>query len=96
MTRAQKIWDFLFGVALIAGAPLCTFYIVGFSLSFAASSQFVGLVVLMSAIAAFACACIWRKKHRVLPRSVFAAEVAVAIVAGILFMVVFMAAIFPY
>ena len=92
MTRAQKIWDFVFGVALIAGAPVGTFYIVALALTFAATSQFAGPVVLMTATAAFVGACLWRKKHRVLPSSLFVTEVAVAIVASVLFMLVFVAA----
>ena len=92
MTRAQKIWDFLFGVALIGGAPIVTFCVVAFALHFADSSRFAGPVVLMCATSAFACACIWRKKNRALPNSFFVAEVATAICASVLFMVVFVAA----
>lgn len=88
MTRAQKIWDFLFGVALVGGAPIVTFYAVASVLHFANISCFSGPLVLMCATAAFACACIWRKKHRVLPGSLFVTEVSVAIFVSVLFMVV--------
>jgi hypothetical protein len=92
MTRAQKIWDFLFGVALIGAAPIVMFMAAAFALRFVAGSRFAGPLVLTSATAAFAGACIWRKKHRVLPSSLFVAEVAVAIFASVLFMLVFVAA----
>jgi multisubunit Na+/H+ antiporter MnhB subunit len=92
MTRAQKIWDFLFGVALIGGAPIVTFMVTAFALHFAAGSQIVTLVVLTSATIAFVIACIWRRKHRVLPSSFFAAEILVAIFTSVLFMLVFIAA----
>jgi hypothetical protein len=92
MTRAQKIWDFVFGVALIAGAPIITFFVAAFALHFAASARFIPPMVLMLATVAFVGACIWRKKHRVLPSSVFAAEVVAAIFASLLFMLIFVAA----
>ena len=92
MTRAQKIWDFLFGVTLIGGAPIAMFCVAGFVLRLADISRFVGPVILICASAAFACACLWRKKHRVLPGSFFVAEVATAICATVLFMVFFVAA----
>ncbi|MEI8287984.1 MAG: hypothetical protein WCH99_00815 [Verrucomicrobiota bacterium] len=88
MKRAQKIWDLLFGVALIGGAPISTFYAAVFVLHFANVSRFSGPLVLICTTAAFACACIWRKKHRVLPVSLFATEVSVAVFVSVLFMVV--------
>src|ERR1039457_2970233 len=92
MTRAQKIWDFLFGVALIGGAPIVTFMAAVFALHFVTDSRFVPLVVLALATIAFVIACIWRRKHRVLPSSFFGAELLVAIFASVLFMLVFIAA----
>ena len=92
MTAAQKIWDFMFGVALMAGAPIVTFFAVASILRFAASWPFVPMIVMGISAVAFAGACIWRKRHRVLPASFFAAEVVLAIFASILFMVVFVAA----
>ena len=92
MTRAQKIWDFVFGVALIGSAPIVTFMAAAFALHFAAGSRLVPLLVLASATIAFVIACIWRRKHRILPSSFFAAEVLIAIFASVLFMLVFIAA----
>jgi len=92
MTRIKQIWDFLFGVALIASTPIVTFVIATFILHFAASARFIPPMVLMLATAAFVGACIWRKKNRVLPDSVFVAEVVVAILASVLFMLAFVAA----
>jgi hypothetical protein len=61
-------------------------------LRFAASARFIPPMVLMLATASCVGACIWRKKHRVLPGSVFVAEVVAAIFASVLFMLVFVAA----
>jgi hypothetical protein len=82
MTRAQKIRDFVFGVALIAGAPIVTFFVAMIALQNKSSERFIPPMVLMLA---FVGACIWRKKQRVLPGSVFVAEVVAAILASVLF-----------
>jgi hypothetical protein len=96
MTRTQKIWDFLFGVAVIGGAPIVAFCFVALIFSFvfhsADSSPLIGLVVLASGAAAFVAACLWRRKHRHLPSSFFIAELLVAVFAGVLFMLIFVAA----
>ena len=92
MTRSQKICDFIFGVALIGGAPIVAFFVAGFILSFAASSRLVPLAVFGCGFIAFVVACIWRRKHRHLSSSFFAAEIVTAIITSVLFMLVFVAA----
>lgn len=92
MTVAQKIWDFLFGVALIAASPILIFFVAVSVLRFAVNSPLVSLLVFAVSIVAFFGACIWRKRHRALPGSFFIAEVIIGIFASILFMAIFVAA----
>lgn len=96
MKRAQKIWDFLFGVMLIGGAPIVAYCFAAFILSFTFRSA-IGLalasqVILACSVGAFLAACFWRMKHRNLPKSLFVAELLTAIFAGALFMLAFIAA----
>jgi hypothetical protein len=90
MTRAQKIWDFFLGVALISGAPLVALWAVSSVGSLAFHSVAVMPVVELSAWAssliAFVVACFWRGKHRRLPSSLLVAEAMTAIFAAGLFM----------
>ena len=84
MTRAQKIWGFLFGVALIGGMPIVTLW--GVFLAFLSTeSRFV----LLLGTVAFVAACFWRWGRRLLSKRFFIAELLVAILAGGLFMVVY-------
>ena len=79
-------------MVLIGGAPIVTFFAALFAMHFITDSWLVPLLALASATIAFVIACIWRRKHRVLPSSFFAAELLVAIFANVLFMLVFIAA----
>ena len=92
MTRSQKIWDFLLGVALMSGAPLVALWAVSSVGSLAFHSVAVMPVVVLSAWAssliAFVVACVWRGKHRRLPSSFLVAEAMSAILAAGLFMLV--------
>ncbi len=97
MTRFEKVWDFLFGVALISGAPLAAFWFVSVLASYfvsASSRDYVArlAVATMCAQAAsvisFALAIWWRSQHRLLPRSLFGVEVAVALLVGGIYFIV--------
>ena len=92
MTRAQKIWDFLFGVALIGGAPLVALWAVSSVGALAFHSVAVMPVVELSAwvssLIAFVVACVWRGKHRRLPDSLLVAEAMAAIFAAGFFMLI--------
>jgi len=90
MTRAAKIWDFLFGVALIGGAPLSALFIVmiGFFIFRpSADVRLIGLVALIFGTIAFGAACHQRWKHRHLRRWILFAEIFVAALVIILFIV---------
>lgn len=102
MTRAQKILDFLFGVTLISGAPAVTFlflFIIMSSFYYSAwwwaerhpSLPAAYLIMLMSVLATFILACLWRRKHRRLSTSTFIAEVFVAVFVVAFFIIIFMA-----
>jgi hypothetical protein len=81
MTRSAKIWDFLFGVALIGGAPLAALFVVEigfFTLRPATDARLIGLVALIFGTTAFGAACFRRWKHRHLRRWILFAEIFVA------------------
>jgi hypothetical protein len=103
MTRAQKILDFIFGVALISGAPAITFLFLSFIMSwFVFHSAWwwaeqhpllpvAFLILWASVLTAFISVCIWRKKHKRLPASTFVAEVTVAVFVAVFFIIFFIA-----
>jgi hypothetical protein len=96
MTRTQKIWDFIFGVALISGVPLILLFGVSSALSAlsrsAPNSPFAAWGLLVLGIGALSLSGIWRRKHRHLPESFFLAELLTAILASGLFLLVYVAA----
>jgi hypothetical protein len=88
MTRAAKIWDFLFGVALIGGAPLAALFVVEigfFILRPSADARLIGLLALIFGTIALGAACHRRWKHRHLRRWILFAEIFVAALVIILF-----------
>src|SRR5947209_3663852 len=88
MARAAKIWDFLFGVALIGGAPLSALFVVmiGFYIFHpSADGRLMGLAALTFGTIAFGAACHRRCKHRHLRRWIIFAEIFVAAFVIILF-----------
>jgi len=89
MTRSQDIGDFVLGAATMAFTPIVVFFVAGFGLSFARSSRFFPLLILAFSFFSFVAVCVWRWKHRRLPRLFFAAEFAVAICANAAFVLVF-------
>ena len=89
MTRAQKIGDFLFGVALIGGTPIVMLCLVSFAVRLAFGSASISPLILLSGVAAFVASCVWRWKRRLLPSSFFIAEVLTAILAAGIFMVTY-------
>ena len=99
MTRSQKIWDFVFGVAVISGAPIVTLCAISFVAplilsSYVGRSSLPGWTIIAIGAVTFLGACVWRRKHRQLPSSLFAAEVLTAILAGGLFLFVLSAALY--
>src|SRR5437879_4012881 len=63
MTRAAKIWDFLFGIALIGGAPLAALFVVeiGFYIFRPSTdTRLIGLIALILGTIAFGTACVRR------------------------------------
>jgi hypothetical protein len=92
MTRAQKIWDFVFGVALIGGAPLIVILLLAvglhylFTLFTHGHEGWQAIFALFSAILTLWFACRWRFRHRLLPRSIFPLEVVVGLLFGGVFM----------
>jgi hypothetical protein len=88
MTRAAKIWDFLFGVALIGGAPLAALFVVEigfFTLRPSTDARLIGLLALILGTIAFGAACHRRWKHRHLRRWILFAEIFVAAFVVFLF-----------
>jgi len=91
MTRAAKIWDFLFGVALICGAPLAALFVVEISFFIfrpSADARLIGLSALIFGIIAFGAACVRRWKHRHLRRWILFAEIFIAALSIYLFTLV--------
>jgi hypothetical protein len=98
-TRWESIWDFIFGVALIAGGPIVVYWSVCVVATWifnpTSGLLLLGLVsqgALAAAGGAFVCACLWRKKHRLLPSSMFVIEVGAAFVIGGMYFLVLVAA----
>jgi hypothetical protein len=88
MTRAAKIWDFLFGVALIGGAPLAALFVVEigfFIFRPSTDARLIGLMAVIFGTIAFGSACLRRWKHRHLQRWILLVEIFVAALAIILF-----------
>jgi hypothetical protein len=89
-----KVWEFVFGSLLIGGAPLVTYWLLAMlsdwhcDLVFkhygnrpAFILQMIALgIATLAAMAAFGLAIFWRTRHRVLPVSLLAFEIVVAIV----------------
>lgn len=81
MTRVEKIWDFLFGVALIGGAPLAALFVVEigfFIFRPSTDARLIGLIALIFGAFAFGAACVRRWKHRHLRRWLLFAEIFMA------------------
>jgi hypothetical protein len=94
MKRAEKVWDFLFGVALIGGAPLAALFavLIGFYILRPSSDvRLIGLLTLIFSTTAFGIACIWRRKHRHLRSSLLFVEILVAVLSIALFILACMA-----
>jgi hypothetical protein len=88
MTRAAKIWDFLFGVALIGGAPLAALFVVEigfFTFRPSTDARLIGLIALIFGTIAFGAACVRRWKHRHLRRWILFAEIFIAALTICLF-----------
>ena len=89
MKHLGKIWDFLFGVALIAGAPLAGLFVlmIGFFIFY--RDPDIRLILAAASVlfgTAFAAACLWRRKHRHLPNWVLIVEMLVAVLGLFLFL----------
>ena len=88
MTRTQKVWDFVFAVALIGGAPLAVFIVLGFGLHQILPSddeivlRLRTILPVLAALASFLFTCWWRTKHRLLQRSLMPLEVGAGVFFG--------------
>jgi len=98
-TRSERVWDFAFGVALIAGTPIVVYWsiclVAAWVFNPSSNLLLLGLVsqgALAAALTALVCACLWRSKHRLLSRSMFVVEVVVAILIGGMYFLVLAAA----
>jgi hypothetical protein len=88
MTRSAKIWDFLFGAALIGSAPLAALFVVMICFFIFRPSFDVRLFLVIASIfcsIAFGAACIWRWEHRHLRKWIIFAEIFVAALVMFLF-----------
>jgi len=92
MKLVRLSWDFLFGVLLIGGAPLCAMALT-MILLFLNESRFpviisegIGFVILgvmfITAVAAFAYAIRFRLRRRLLPKGVVVLEVLLGIIGA--------------
>jgi hypothetical protein len=82
MKRVGKVWDFLFGAALIGGAPLAALFVVMmvfFLFRPAFDDRLFVIIALILCGTAFVTACVWRSKHRRLRRLVLVAEILAAV-----------------
>jgi len=95
MSRLANLGDFVFGVALLAATPILVF--IGAAFVAAQISLFEGYrftdylgrwAILGISFTSFLLACMWRRKHRGIPSSVFPVEVIVSVVCGVGFMFV--------
>jgi hypothetical protein len=98
MTLPAKLWDFFLGAAAIGAAPVVAYFVVGFGLERTAERifgeptphdlRFVALGFILFAIDSAAAltalffVCRWRMKHRLLPVSMFWAEMLVGLIVG--------------
>src|SRR4051812_8360973 len=92
MKFVRLSWDFLFGVLLIGGAPMCVIaltvilgnlYQTLFHVIIADSSDLVmGGAMFFMAVAAFAYAIRFRLRRRLLPKSVILLEVLLGIIGA--------------
>jgi hypothetical protein len=94
-----KVWDFVFGSILVGGAPLATYWLLALLSDLPCNFVFyhygeraafrLQMVLLtiafFAAFPAFIFAIVWRTRHRVIPRSLLAFEVFVAIVWAFFF-----------
>jgi len=101
LTRLQNLWDFVFGVALIGGAPIAACWLVSALTTHFVDPSSTGYLprLALASQAAFASgvvvlvlACLWRSKHRLLPSSIFVVEVLVALLVGGVYFLVLVAA----
>jgi hypothetical protein len=93
MSRLQNLGDFVFGVALLAATPIFVFIVAAFvaaQISLFEEYRFTDYLgrwaILGISFTSFLLACMWRRKHRRLPSSVFPVEVVVSIICGLGFM----------
>ena len=93
MSRFKHVGDFIFGVVLLSATPI--FIFIGTAFVVAILSRFDGYglvdylgqwVILGISFTSYLLACVWRKKHRRIPMSVFPIEVVVSIITGVGFM----------
>lgn len=102
MTRSQKILNFIFGVAVISGAPVIAFLFLFIATILVFRSVFwwnehhslsplAYLVIAASVLAVFIRACVWRRKHSSLSNSTFIVEIVVGAFIGCLFIFIFLA-----
>jgi len=94
-----KVWDFAFGVLLVGGAPLATYWLLALLSDLPCSLVFqhygeraaFRLQMILLTIAFFAAfptflfAVLWRTRHRLLPTWTVALEVIAAIVLAFFF-----------
>jgi hypothetical protein len=101
MSRLEHFEDFIFGVLLLAVTPILVFIATSFLASkmslFEGYSfgDYVGRwAVLGVSFTGFLLACIWRKKHRRIPNSMFPFEVVTSIIFGVGFMIVLLTTLY--
>ena len=101
MNRLVHFGDFVFGVALLAATPIFVF--LGSVFIAAQISVFEGYrftdylgrwAILGISFTSFLLACVWRRKHRRIPSSVFPFEVILSVICGFGFMVVLLFALY--
>ena len=94
-----KVWDFVFGIFLVGGAPLATYWLLATLTDWPCSLvyrhygdrpafilQMVTLTVAMlAAIPAFIFAILWRTRHRTLPAWAVGFVVVIAIILAFFF-----------
>ena len=76
-----KVWDFVFGILLVGGAPLATYWLLATVTDWPCSLVYRHY----GDRPAFIFAILWRTRHRKLPAWLLGLEVVFAIVLGFLF-----------